>query len=249
MEGNKRNSGKEYFHLINDYLGFNTEILQLASEGRPTISGEELQRMLYALHPFERPDMYAIVDDKVYILEHFAFDASEEDRNGMRGIKEENKLIQRANSITPDGEIHFDRGDYSNSLTAFQQNFEKHFTAHYKKIDEYRENLMSHNLLSDKNELVVGFWAENQYPPLYQIDGRFRGELYYFYTKQFSKLLLKSRNIDYMLFGCNYDGPKLFYVDRSTLLPDSDQIDLSSHEVSLSPLEKNEVTMYSSFVV
>lgn len=240
----------ELRHLRDDYLLHRNTILRYDTNNTPRISEEELREMLNALQQFERPDMYAIVGNKVYILEHFVFDASlEEEGTGMEGIKKERLLSQRADKAVPDGEWHIDKAVYPISLANFQRNFEAHFKDHYEKIEEYKGSVLGQKLESGNYELIVGFWVENQYPPLFQIGSRFSGELYYFSTKQFSNLLLEHSKIDFMLFGCNCNGPQLFYIDRFTLCPKSQQIDLMSEGISLSHLNQNEVTMYGAFTL
>ncbi len=240
--------GNELYRL-NNYLRYRNTIRRYDTGKPPLLSGEELRKMLSSLQQYDHPDMYAVVGNKVYILEHFEFDASRERKGkGMRGIKEENELSRRIDEVEPDGEWHIDKADYPVTLADFQRNFEYHFKYHYEQIDDYRNNLLENNYLSENNELIVGFWAENKLPPLFQNGRDFCGELYYFATKQFSELLLEYSKVDFMLFGCNCGGPQLFYIDRFTLCPQTIQIDLLSKEISISPINQNEVAMYGAFL-
>ena len=53
------------------------------------MSEDDLSQVLHQLKSFDRPDMYAILKDKIVIIEHFEFDVSVCSRKGMKGIKEE----------------------------------------------------------------------------------------------------------------------------------------------------------------
>ena len=51
------------------------------------MSEDDLSQALHQLKSFDRPDMYAILKDKIIIIEHFEFDASVCSRKGMKGKK------------------------------------------------------------------------------------------------------------------------------------------------------------------
>lgn len=199
--------------------------------------------MLRNLKPFERPDMYAKIGNKVYALEHFSFDASSENRKGMEGIREESFLERRLISAATPEEGVYDRGIYSITLENLRKNFEKHFYAHYHKIGSYKDHLHRAGILSEADELIVGFFAENLYPPYYNKGNRYEGELYYSSTKQFADLLQSNPKVRFMLFGSCVGGKlKLAYVDREHLPPENQRIDLESRDISLSSLNRNEIT-------
>jgi hypothetical protein len=202
--------------------------------------------MLHALHPFEYPDMYAIVDDKAYMLEHFEFDASRCSRKGMRGKQEEARLEQRIKNNKTSREFCIDKADYEVSLKDWQQNFEKCFCSHYCKIPKYKENLRSKTEVGDR-EIMAGFFVETQYPPYVMIGKRVEA-LCYIQTKQFAEVLENSPDVDFMLFGCWCDGKRqLFYVDRESIKGVSNLVDLNDEGVVMSHLNKNEVTMFGTF--
>ena len=233
-------SKSEYVHLINDYLCRHPKFYHT---GLSTCVEAGIKSMLRSLQPFERPDMYAKTDGKVYALEHFSFDASHESRKGMEGIREEKLLECRISTSVTTENGTFDKGNYIITLKDLQKNFEKHFYDHYLKIDSYKEHLVSAGILHDTDELIVGFFAENLYPPYYCNGNRYKGELLYSLTKQFVELLQCSPKVQFMLFGGYVGGElKLVYVDREHLPAENQRIDLENENISLSHLNQNEIT-------
>lgn len=230
---------REYDRLVNDYL---VPKHILCQNGFCVLSEPECNKMLHALVPFEYPDMYAIVDDKAIIVEHFEFDASRCTRKGMKGKREEAWLEERIENTTIDGEIHFDKADYEITLKDWQKNFENCFYSHYNKIEKYKENLRIKTSVGDR-KILVGFFVENQYPPLVRIDGR-TAYLLYIQTKQFAKVLRNSPNVDFVIYGCCDGQRELFFVDRESISKASNLVDLESDQVVLSHLNKNEIVMY-----
>lgn len=232
----------EYDHLIQFYgnnhtIGFTTF---------NTFSAEDKNRiklMLKNIHAFERPDMYSKVGNDVYIIEHFAFDASKRTRNGMSGIKEENALEQRISDNTSENEI-IDKAVYSIDKKSFQKNFEDVFEQHYKKVDNYIENLKINKIIDNEDKVHFGMFVENIYPPLYEDWGNgdpyFSGELLYFSTKQFYDFLESKDRLSFILFGCIYNqSHQLFYVNPSDR--GGNLIDLENDSIVFSKLNGNEM--------
>ena len=234
----------ERTHLINDYLRVNSSVLH---NGFHVISEETLKLALHNLQSFERPDMYATLDDKIIIIEHFEFDASKRTTKGMKGKQEEALLEQRISAMPMDDEFHLDKGNYDVSFENWQANFEQTFNSHYARISQYKESIRNH-LNPDPNiPMLVGFFIENQYSPVVYDKNRC-GELYYFDTIQFANKMTVSENLDFVLFGSYYDGcPRIFYIDRESYTDYRPLIDLTNTNVKLSPVNKNEITMHGAF--
>ena len=74
--------------------------------GYYAMSEDDLSQALHQLKSFDRPDMYAILKDKIIIIEHFEFDASVCSRKGMKGIKEERLLDHHISSAPIGNEFH-----------------------------------------------------------------------------------------------------------------------------------------------
>lgn len=229
--------------MINDYLCVNS---QVRNRGFHALTSEECSEMFHRLESFERPDMYAELDDKIVILEHFEFDASKSTRKGMHGKREEALLEDRIRAAPYDGTMYVDSLNYSISLKNWQANFEYGFISHYKKIPAYKDHIVS--ILGQTGKpFVVGFFTENQFAPYVEIDGRIL-ELPYVYTKQFADLFSRHTNLDFVLLGGYANGvPQLTYVDHEGWKSLPEAVDLDSEGVSLSSLNKNEVVMYGGF--
>ena len=58
----------ECTHLIRDYLCKNPTAINW---GYYVMSEDDLSQVLHQLKSFDRPDMYAILKDKIIIIEHF----------------------------------------------------------------------------------------------------------------------------------------------------------------------------------
>lgn len=233
----------ERAHLINDYLCKNKLIRH---NGFHRLSEEELNFTLHNLIAFEKPDMYAELENKIIIIEHFEFDASKRTRKGMKGKLEETLLSQRIYSAPIDDTFHFDKGDYEISLEDWQDNFEYVFDSHYHKIQIYKDSIQK-TLDVNEKEIVVGFFIENQFSPIVCVDDNLK-EIPYFETVQFSNKIKNSHDLDFILFGCYYDGrPQIFYFDSESFNERINLINLDLKLLKLSSINANEVTVYSNF--
>lgn len=243
----------ECAHLINDYLYVNPKI---RSVGFHAISDEDLQLTFDNLNPFEHPDMYAVLDDKIIIIEHFEFDASKRTKKGMKG-KEEEALLWKRIQTTPidgdlsnDGELPTDKGTYEISLEQLRSNFEYTFDIHYNKIPDYIDFIKKLlNIDNDNKKILVGFFIENQFPPIVK-DTKQWGDLLYFDTIQFATKILNSKDLDFVLFGCYYDGhPQIFYIDKERYDHAHHLIDLDNPNIQLLSINRNELTIYGAQII
>lgn len=115
----------ECTHLMRDYLCKNPTAINW---GYYVMSEDDLSQVLHQLKSFDRPDMYAILKDKIIIVEYFEFDASVCSRKGMKGIKEERLLDHRISSAPIGNEFHVGKGDYPISLANLTTLTMIHFT-------------------------------------------------------------------------------------------------------------------------
>ena len=173
----------ECTHLIRDYLCKNPTAINW---GYYAMSEDDLSQALHQLKSFDRPDMYAILKDKIVIIEHFEFDASVCSRKGMKGIKEERLLDHHISSAPIGNEFHVGKGDYPISLANWQANFGMAFDSHYNKIPAYKEAILNKGRNFFDKPIVVGFFIENQHSPIVYNHGMSKEheELYYFETVQ-----------------------------------------------------------------
>ena len=222
---------------------------KVGNAGFHAISAEDCNQMFQRLVQFERPDLYAVLDDKIVILEHFEFDASRNTRKGMKGRAEEAHLEKRLQKVPMDGTMHIDTARYEVSLQDWQDNFKRTFNSHYERIDAYKEHVASATGNREKT-FVVGFFIEDEFPPILNF-GNHVEPLPFYFTKQFAEVVQKSLKLDFVLF-CGYlDGERrITYIDRGTLGKIKDRlIDLNDEDVSLSHLNGNDVVMYGGFLI
>ena len=237
----------ECTHLIRDYLCKNPTAINW---GYYVMSKDDLSQALHQLKSFDRPDMYAILKDKIVIIEHFEFDASVCSRKGMKGIKEERLLDHHISSAPIGNEFHVGKGDYPISLANWQANFDMTFDSHYNKIPAYKEAIRNKGRDFFDKPIVVGFFIENQYSPIVYNHGMSKEheELYYFETVQFASKVSASPDLDFILFGSYCNGrPQIFYIDRESYKHIGESTDLENADLHLSPLNKNEITVYGKF--
>ncbi len=93
--------------------------------------------------PFERPDMYIILDNEILAIEHFEFDSSNVNKKGSH-LKNEIAKIER--------ELDKERQEtnkkyltkkcvFNGNKENYEKNFLKNFDNHYDKIEEYKNNI------------------------------------------------------------------------------------------------------------
>lgn len=235
----------EYANLINNYLCINPNIY---NNGFYAISFDDLNRALHSLVPFEKPDMYAELEDKIIFLEHFEFDASHEKRKSMIGKEAESRLKKKMRSTPPDSKVHIEKPEYDISFDDWQKNFNRCFGEHYKKIDSYKDRIREVTESVDKG-IVTGFLIENQYVPYVQRKGKKICVLPYVVTVQFSDVFKNSPDVDFVLYAYYDRGPKIIYLDHTSLENTHGLVDLNDKDVELSMLNKNEVVFYGGFEI
>lgn len=231
---------------LSQYLHSNPQIIHF---GYTNLSERMMQTVISQLKSWERPDMYAVVENTTYIIEHFSFDASKETRKGMNGLQEENLLSKRLENTAPNDDWQVDKGEYRVDKRYLQQNFERHFSRHYQSIPAYQNELIRWGHSPKTNDVIVGFFIENLYPPcFFQRNSHGCGkidELIYFRTLQFSEFWSNHPDVQFILFGCIYNGEKqLFYLEPHHPVPLEQQIDLDCKEVHLLHINKNEAIFF-----
>lgn len=245
VDGEGERLMNEHAHLINDYLCLNPNV---CNNGFFAISFADLDAALHNLVKFERPDMYAELEKKIVLLEHFEFDASRTKRKSMEGKRAESLLNKKIEASPPDGQIRLEKPSYEISLRDWQKNFDRCFNEHYSKIEQYTENVLARTGIVNK-EVIVGFVVEDQFPPYVKIDGHGIGVLPYVCTTQFAEVFQQSTNLDFVLYTYMDGGPKVIYMDRESLQGMRGLIDLEDEKVSISRLKENTVVLYGSFEI
>lgn len=201
----------ELTNLINNYLVQNPHIYH---EGKSDFLENKLNKFLHNLVSFECPDMYSKIKNNVLILEHFQFDCSNENRHGMSGISTENITnIKIENQLERETLYSI---SYEQTTDNYIKNFKKHFDSHHKKIKFYEQNLSSKKILTNTDNLTVGFFIENKLPP-YCFESEINNELILLFTKEFLDEF-ESSTLDFVLFGGLFNQKNiLFYIDKNTI--------------------------------
>lgn len=76
-------------------------------------------------------------------------------------------------------------------------------------------------------------------------DNEFIGEVPYFRTKQFADFLTKSHEVDFVIFLGYFGGaPIMAFFDQQTVNDVRHTYDLTDNKLSVSHLNKNDLTMY-----
>ena len=125
-----------------------------------SISDKELNEVLLNLIQFERPDMYAVLDDKVVLLEHFQFDASYSNKkDSMTGKQTEEHLKREREKFIPNGEIAFEKVEYKKSFEFWQTNFERCLLYIIKLVQcGFNESLNIYHNYSQMVEMPSGYY-------------------------------------------------------------------------------------------
>lgn len=235
---------REKKHLVNDYLRPNHMLKYFG--GFSALSMPELQKALHSVIGCDKrgkPDMYALVDQKLIALEHFEFDASAMTRKGMKGKKQEALLQQTIDSALPE-EFTTDVLRYDLSFENWVKNFEKCFSEHYGKIGTYWDALEKKLGSELPQSRVMGFFVENQYSPFVYIDDGI-SELPYICTRQFLDYFRDKKDVDFILFGTYCAGvPQLFYLDHQYSMPYQEAVDLFATQDPPVLVSLNETTLY-----
>ena len=193
---------------------------------------------------FERPDGYCIYKDTLYIFEHFAIDSSIQDKGSsyMRQKHKSNNLYEQFKDSKKLSNIQMITVD--ESLEDYVLNFRKIVGNHYKKIEEYKENVLS--IIKDKvfQDIKIVFVGENPLPlGVRVIRDSSIIEMIPLLYRNFLYDLLEYEKIDYFLFfnhGLNCDfvtGIDMKYIEQDYKIApkinknsmiESDYLDISS---------------------
>jgi len=149
-----------------------------ATDGRLDFLGDcyfddtSWELFLKNLRNFEPPDGYSIIDDTLYIVEHFEFDSTEFSEKKTKTKKKgsetraEDSRIERefhkaiSAATTMEG-LFKDSYNVCHSSQNYVANAARNITTHYNKIDSYIENLRTASILNDGQIVRTGFFIED----------------------------------------------------------------------------------------
>lgn len=170
---------------------------------------DKLNSVIKNIVQYNRPDMYAIINDEVIMIEHFEFDSYKSNRKGSDYRRKEGNIKNEFNKLLKN---HIDnRIIYNNKIksTATKDNYINNFISvfdeHYRKIDIYKERI---KLLS--NYKVDTYFFIEDISPLGSYCINSKREFRYLLIFQFKKIynfLLSHKDVSAILYGF-FDGDK-----------------------------------------
>ncbi len=231
--------GNEYQKLLK-YCG--NRKLRIWHNGGDT---KVILRVLSHMHSNEAPDFYHVQDNKVYIIEHFEFDATQTTNRGMKGFARESE-IKRNFSNLPYENTGFktcvEKIDKSISKEWYLENITRVFKGHCDKIPQYKQNLIKEKKASENSDFVVGFFIENEFPPYYNVGDALSLQyaLNLLNVKQFLDIFESHKDVYFVLFGGCFDRERqLYYINRDTI-PLYREFEIDIKSVCFSCMNDNE---------
>lgn len=151
------------------------------------VDEKEFNEVIHNMQQFERPDIIAVLDDKIIAIEHFEFDSFKHTKKGsdyrfqefILQHQFENKVqenISNSKDIMSSSEI---KG--TTTLKQYYDNFKKNLESHIESIPEYEENIKNYDEKFKNKEIEYWFFIEDVSP---------LGSYYYRKTNSSLSLLL-----------------------------------------------------------
>ena len=191
---------------------------------------DKVQDVLNVLFSGERiirdfPDMVAIKDDVLIIVEHFEFDCFKCTRKGSVNRKEQARIDSEFEKLpaTENGTIHHDTIKGESSYQDYLSNIHKNFCEHYDKVSDYKKRLISEGIIKDNMVVKMMFLIDDVSPigtmavDYSQTDPQIEPVILA-QSPEFLKLLEESSDIDYVLC-CSSAGDSRFvwFIDQENL--------------------------------
>ncbi|MFA6618578.1 MAG: hypothetical protein WCT23_05890 [Candidatus Neomarinimicrobiota bacterium] len=202
---------------------------------------------LKILKPYDRPDMYANIDNDLLFIEHFEFDASAWNRKGSLEKKEIYRIDEREKEFFDNKQESCSFSDHINnkaSLKNLIQNINDVFINHIKKIPDYIEHLKIDKLIDPKTKVRKCFFIESSSPFPCYINTENGSKIFnLFYADFFIQILKIYKNeIDYLFYS--YAGNKediLYFMDIRALSIYEDKC-LKIDEKSFIPIDPHVIS-------
>lgn len=160
---------------------------------------------LEKIRRFDRPDFFAVVNEKVFLFEHFEIDSSPHSKKGSRNRieikKDDDKFSEMFDKFEGEnyGKIYNGQLDVRPGSAAYLEHLLSIFEKHYKKIADYKKNILR-SLNDDKQRsFVVTFLIEDTSvfgTPYF--DGGIKQVLPIF-CKEFRDIFIKKTDVDVLI--------------------------------------------------
>lgn len=148
----------------------------------------------------EAPDLFIKKDNVVFIIEHFAFDASKTNRKGSKNQRELARIQRVADEvfIKNNSCYHLDSIDGGYCYEDYVKNALDGLKAHYEKVTAYKEHLKNKDVITLETEIKVFFLVEDttSLPLLYKGETAPLQQVTLAFSKEFLEGLVECSNLD-----------------------------------------------------
>ena len=112
----------------------------------------------------DNPDGYLKIGNKIFIIEHFEYDATKNNKKGSETRREESRINKKFNIIDSTQKIEYfnETMNISHTTEQLRDNFIKVFNQHNYKIPQYRQKLVDEGIISENNEIIYVFCCEDK---------------------------------------------------------------------------------------
>lgn len=174
------------------------------------------------IHDYEAPDMYIEYEDEIWIIEHFEFDSFRRTRKGSSCRAEQSRIDREFDGIiaTEEGVTYHGTISASSSYDDYIDNVKESFNSHYKKISQYKSNLISDDADKGDSKFLVMFLIDDISPlGTSYVDEKTGWTLIDLaHSKEFLDVMKVSSDVDFVLAtACCSDEKFIWFIDREQL--------------------------------
>ena len=114
----------------------------------------------------DAPDLLILCDGSCMIIEHFEFDCYKKNRKGSENRKEQARVEKAFQNSTPhkNGKLIHDVINGTSSYAQYIKNITEVFSEHYKRIPNYKSNLIKNGFISADTQIKMAFLIEDVSP-------------------------------------------------------------------------------------
>lgn len=117
------------------------------------------------LVPFEEPDAYIKIENEILVIEHFRIDGYETFSNGGSVlISNENKISKQPFVKIGNTSVRNVQIGTINAYDRYIVNAKARFDKHYRRIKEYKKNLIAKGIADNSSEFIVCFLMDDVSP-------------------------------------------------------------------------------------
>jgi len=206
---------------------------------------------LSVLKDFETPDGYSVIDDTIYILEHFEFDSTVATKSkGSKTRRETDRIGKDFGKTNPSSAnksvLVKESYNINHSASNYIKNFLINANKHYTRIDSYIKNLDEQKKMGNIKNIKTGFFIEdktilgNVYCERVKVENlkvknipetKIAPTILCF-TKQFLDWFTEKKKLDFCLCASNYgDKHFLWFINRESIN------EYRKHEVNMESIE------------